>query len=238
MVLGSGQFSRDARQDRNVSSVEPTFAEMNKLIPRQNLKVIASSPSLNNLTYASPAVFLLNGISEGSDETARVGDIVRWKELCLNWDFYANANGSSALDPILGRVVIVAEYTALGAASTLAQVFGSSTPTPLACRNVVTRNTKRFKILYDSGPFVVNPIGTSAQTSGTGTGAAYSGSPNEVCKMLKIPLDLITDYSRGNAGSATDIDTNSITIMAFTDNVTSNSAYMRYEYTLEGVNML
>jgi len=237
-VIGAGQIARDARQDKNVSAVEPTFADMNRLVPRQNLKVIAGSPALNNLTYASPVAILLNPISEGSDETARVGDIVRWKELCLNFMVNANANGATALDSILMRVVIIAEYTALGAAATFAQVFGSNTPTPLACRNVSTRNTKRFKMLYDSGPMSINPIGTSAQTSGTGTGNCYSGDPNQICKMLKIPLDLITDYSRGNAGSAADIDTNSITIMMFTDNVTANSSYCRYEYTLEGVNML
>jgi len=89
---------------------------------------------------------------------------------------------------------------------------------------------KRFKTLYDSGPIVICGSSTSTQT------LSWGGSP-DWARNVKIPLDLITDYSRGNAGTVADIDTNAISLICFTDNATGSAMYLNYGYTLEGVNL-
>lgn len=200
---------------------------MNQLAPKSNLKVIQATNAQHNVVNATPYVVCLNPILEGTDETARVGDIIRWKELCLGVDLYCNTN---LLLPCLMRCMVIAESTSLGSVLSPAQYFSTATPSPIDQRNVTTRNVKRFKTLFDSGVIVIHPTTSATQT-------LVSGGPSEWARNFKIPLDLITDYSRGNAGTVADIDTNAISLIIFTDSTTASATYGNIAYTLEGVNM-
>jgi hypothetical protein len=227
LVLRSGSAARDAPQDAQVSAVEPSFRQMNSLAPKQNLKVIQATVSQHTVVFATPFVVCLNPMLEGSDETARVGDIIRWKELCLGLELFSNTN---LLLPALMRVMVIAESTALGSVLSPAQYFTSATPSPIDQRNVTTRNVKRFKTLYDSGPIVICGYTTNTAT------LSWGGTP-DWARNIKIPLDLITDYSRGNAGTVADVETNAISLICFTDSTNAAGTYINYGYTLEGVNL-
>lgn len=201
-------------------------ADMNALSLRYNFKYVSSSVSSGSLVNSSPNVACMNVMSQGSDETNRVGDIVKWKAMAFGVSFSAN---SALVIPILCRFVIVQESTALGSLPGVSQIWNSSTPTVNEQRNIATRNAKRFRILFDSGPFAVHPYVGSA-------GALTSGGPAIWARQVELPLNVVSDYSRGNSGSVSDIEGNTITAIAYTENTTANAIGYSLKYVMKGVN--
>lgn len=176
-------------------------------------------------TSAAPKILHLNARSQGTDETNRIGDLCRMKELVLNMAVQGEA-GTAALTSSLVRVMIVQEKTALGSAVSLAQLFNSATPNPYDTRNVTTRDDSRYIVHYDElfhlGPATCMAVG----------GIQYSNAiPASKIICINKTLNFVTDYSRNNNGDITDIDTNSLYLIVITDNtvasaVTVNGSWM------------
>jgi hypothetical protein len=178
-----------------------------------------------NLLNSTPQISVLNLISQGTSESTRIGDKARMRHLALKMYF---GSASSLTVPTSVQVMIVREKTTLGSALSPSQFFDSATPSPVAWqRNVLTRDPDRFITLYDS-KFKVLGL---AEFSNTTLNKDFS-TPS-ICQFeVDLPLDFVTDYSRGNAGTVSDIDTNGLNLVVFTSNTTASAVFATYSYTL------
>jgi hypothetical protein len=182
-----------------------------------------------NPTFSAPGLFLLNGVAQGTSENTRVGRLARLKWLDI--DMYientaaAVANGISEL-----RVYIVAETTCLGSALSPSQFFVDNTIfSSTSQRDRTNRNASRYVVLFDSKIFT---LGQYPFSSGLSNVAWTGGAPLSKHFNLHIPLNFSTDYSRGNSGTVSDIDTNSLYLMVVTDDGTSGHSSLTGGYTL------
>lgn len=178
-----------------------------------------------NLVNSTPQISALNLLSQGTGESNRIGDKARMRHINLKMYF---GSTSSLTVPTTVQVMVVREKTALGSALSPSQFFDSATPSPVAWqRNVLTRDPDRYIVNYDS-KFKV--LGLSEFSSAS---LNKDFSTPSICQFeCDIPLDFVTDYSRGNAGTVNDIDTNALNLVVFTSNTTANAIFATYSYTL------
>lgn len=181
------------------------------------------SASLQN---ASPIVATLNVLSQGTSDTTRIGDKCRMRH--LNCKVYLGAT-SSLTTAALVRVMLVREKTTLGSALSPSQYFDSATPDPGAFqKNVTTRDPSRFITLYDSGCKVISP----SQYLAAGP-CLNMATPNLICMEMDMNLDFVTDYSRANGGTVTDIDTNGLNLIIFTSTSTASAIFAIESHTID-----
>jgi hypothetical protein len=215
-----------ARTSENLSALRLVRA-----LRGPNNKYINSSQSAigGTVTASSPYLFLLNGVQQGTTENTRIGRLTRNRWLDIDMSMYA---GSGFNSTSVCRIYVVAETTALGSALAPAQFFvDNSTWTPFSQRDRTNRNASRYVVLWDSKPFSLGGLGLS--TGGTTTYTAPVGVvAAEKPFSFHLPLDFQTDYSRGNAGTIADIDSNSLYLMAVCDDSTSSQIFIGGGYTL------
>jgi hypothetical protein len=170
-------------------------------------------------TPSSPYIACLNAVAQGTGENSRVGRLIRNKWIDFDIELAIGPN-TSMLDASL-RVYIVVESTALGSQIAPGQFFADASAfTPTSQRDRTNRNASRFVVLWDSGPLA---IGNPRYTNGTTTLMCVGGGQPSARPMSKhLPLNFSTDYSRGNAGTYADIDTNSLWIMVVSDDTSGN----------------
>lgn len=195
-----------------------------------NFKYNQSTASSSSLANGSPLVVAVNPIAQSTDESGRVGDLCKYHWVELNWQIYT-VSTNPAFNAWV-RVMLVLESTALGSALGLSQFFTTATPNAFSARNYLTRNDRRFKVIYDSGPRLVGPEQTPLAVAGYQPNTF--GAPNNIGEVVpRIKLNFITDYSRGNAGTVADIDTNALSLICFTDNGTANVIEFAANITLQ-----
>jgi hypothetical protein len=183
--------------------------------------------AITNSTFTStnPYITLLNGVVQGTTENTRIGRLLKMNWLDIDIQFSTTSwIGNSTL-----RFYIIAESTALGSALAAAQFFvDAATFTPFSQRDRTNRNASRYVALFDSKPFTIGGL----PISGT-AGFSASSCPAERTFSFHVPLNFSTDYSRGNAGTVADIDTNSLHLMVVTDQGTNGGLfYVNGGYTL------
>jgi len=179
------------------------------------------------VSITAPFVQLLNGVAQGTSENTRIGRLT--KNHWLDIDFSVNVGAAAVTDVV--RFYIVVETTALGSALAPAQFFVDATNfSPYSQRDRTNRNASRYCVLYDSKPFVLGGLSVaSGQTAPVVTGA---GQPAERTFSMHLPLNFSTDYSRGNAGTVADIDTNSLYLLVVTDTSTGSQVGIGGGFTL------
>jgi len=180
------------------------------------------------IVNSSPYAFTMNVMAEGLGENnVRVGDKAHFKRLQLRCVMFPGAS----LLPTTWRFLIVRETTALGSTIAVAnQYFLDSTPGALSARNYTSRNEKRY-ITYLDKTIVMGPTASPLASP-----FINFSLPNMAHFDLDIPLNFTTDYSRGNAGTVADIDTNSLAFIIITDNTVSGAFTPHFEYVLEFTN--
>jgi hypothetical protein len=163
-------------------------------------------------TIGTPYLICLNAVAQGTSENTRIGRLCRHKWLDLDFTIFQ----TTTLDTSSVRAYVVVETTALGSNLSPSQFFvDASAFTPTSQRDRTNRNASRFVVLWDSGPHVIGPFSlASGQTAPAVIGA---GQPAQRSWSKHIPLNFTTDYSRGNGGTISDIDTNSLFLMIVTD---------------------
>lgn len=189
------------------------------------INAIQNSLQSSSVTITNPYVALLNGVVQGTTENTRIGRLTTNKWLDLDLDIYGTSSlvGQSSLI----RAYVIAETTALGSALAPSQFFIDSTNfAPISQRDRTNRNASRYVVLWDSKPMNLGGLPAAGSTASTGI------SPAERVFSVHIPLNFQTDYSRGNAGTVADIDTNSIHLMVVTDNGTANAVVVYGAWTL------
>jgi len=184
-------------------------------VKNYKIKHIPPASLSASITQATPVVYCLNNISQGTDETNRIGSKVRMVHLEMNMHIFRYVNTQQPACMV--RVLLVREISTLGSLLALNQLFSSATPPPHDVRNLITRDNRRFKILSDKtfslGPRVVS-ISVAEHMSG-------ATSSTKIIKWNK-KLNFVTNYARGNAGTVADIDTNALHVIVLTDNGTAN----------------
>jgi hypothetical protein len=182
-----------------------------------------------NFTNSSPITQCLNAVAQGTSENTRIGRLTtnKWLDIDIN----INAvNGSIVVQALPGfRIYIVVESTALGSNIQPAQFFvDSAIFDVLSQRDRTNRNAERYVVLWDSGPQLL----ATASATGSGTQNSMAAAPPIKYYSKHLPLNFKTDYSRGNAGTVADIDTNALHLLVVTDDATSNQIYCKAAWTL------
>jgi len=209
--------------ERKLQRIERTLASV---APEVKHIQLSATTLTTNLLNSTPQVIPLNICSQGTGETNRIGDKIRCKRLMLK----VHMGSASALTTAsMVQAMVIREKTTLGSALSPSQFFDSSTPSPqIWQRNVTTRDPSRFHLVWSSG---CRTIGASQSPNNTLT---YNfADSNLVCLEADIPLEFVTDLSRGNAGTVADIDTNGLNLVIFTANPTANGIYATYSYTID-----
>jgi len=190
-------------------------------------KVLDSTNIASSVTTSNPLTYNLNSLTEGNDESGqRSGDIVKFQWIDLLVQIARNSATASPNCNV--RVMVVKEYTALGSNISYSQLFNTATPQPYACRNTITRNHHRFKVYFDK------IIQLGANVNSTATTTVYNnGAPSNKILRFRRKLAFTTDYSRGTAGNITDIDTNSLQLLVFTDSTLATDIVVNLSYILQ-----
>jgi hypothetical protein len=187
---------------------------------------VSNNTLSTTLQNASPIVQVINVLSQGTSDTTRLGDKSRMKHMNLKINF-GSTSGLTTASTV--RVLLVREKTTLGSALSPAQYFDSATPAPATFqRNVTTRDPSRFITLYDSGTKIISP----AQYLVAGP-CVNMATPNLICLEQDMGLDFITDYSRANGGTVSDIDTNGLNLVIFTANTTASAIFVLASWTID-----
>lgn len=163
-----------------------------------------------NISNAAALIVLLNGNIPGFTTVTHVGRKLVMKSIQLRGEVTMSAPQAGTT---YGRVVLVYDKQADGAAPTWASVYSSTNAagtvdsSALAMRNLDTRD--RYVVISDRS-FSLGPLVTGATLS-------YATSPQSFCVDIykKINMDVI--FNAGTAGTVADINTGSLHLMCFID---------------------
>lgn len=202
-----------AQNEYNAATAENraalTFVKSFKGPNNKYINSVFNGLSSATLVATAPYIACLNAVGQGTTENTRIGRLVKHKWLDLDLQCYTPSFAGNANV----RIYIVVETSALGSALSPSQFFVDATTfIPVSQRDRTNRNASRYVVLWDSRPFSLGGL----PVIGT---AGYSASalPSERTISIHLPLNFSTDYSRGNAGTVADIDTNALSIMVCTD---------------------
>lgn len=152
------------------------------------------------LVHANPLQYLLNGLTLGTSAARRIGDKARFKFLELRTTINRNDAVAGNSYNAAVRMVVFLQRLPGGVADA---PFGAATPYVDGTFDLQTQAFKRrFVILRDH------------------TFNLSAGARSTKNIITKIPLRFSTDYSLGNAGDITDIDSNALYFMLMTDATT------------------
>jgi hypothetical protein len=179
--------------------------------PVQNKWILLSAGN-SNVTLASPFLVNLNAVAQGTSNVARVGSKVRMVEM----DLIVQVVYGPSADSLAARFLIVRDVAAEGVLTTNGEIFTSAGGCD-SIRNYTTVNPDRYIVLldhiFDRTELVPAIISTSTN------GSTYLWKKT-------IKLGFVTDYSRGNAGTIADIDTNAITAIGIcNDTIATTCAF-------------
>jgi hypothetical protein len=201
---------------------------------------VAKNPKFINPTVATLSGSIINGtalnvclnaVAQGTSENARIGAEIKMHHLHLDIQMISGAANTQQANPYGAgyRVYVVREKTALGSALAPGQFLLDANPEPLSQRDKTTRDYHRYTVLFDSGPQMLGP-----QISALASPFANLSLPPVRYHNIDINLgDVISNYSRGNAGTVADIDMNSISLLVVTDNGTANAVSCRGAWELQ-----
>jgi len=188
-------------------------------IPRQNKYIVETNTTItSNLATGTPAIYNLNPLVQGTSNTTRVGSKARM----VNIDLFVQIGYNNAVNTHNQnfRILLVRDVACEGVLTTNGELFTSAGGTD-SLQNVTTVNPDRFLVLYDhifkrdDYGVLVDPV----------SGAAVWNGVVLPAHRVRIGLNFVTDYSRGNAGTVADIDTNGLTLVVLTDNSVANACF-------------
>lgn len=189
---------------------------------------LAQGVNAVNFTATNPINVCMNAVAQGTSENTRIGRLCKLKWLDLNIETWFT-NVTSCQNTLV-RIYVIVENTALGSALSPNQFFlDNTTWTPMSQRDRTNRNASRYVVLWDSGPYAMSNLGTA---TGTAPFSVAGVLPSDKCWSKRIPLNFDTDYSRGNAGTVADIDTNALSLIVVADTNTANELYCNATWTV------
>jgi len=220
---------RTSRNRGGFSKLKRQVSKIAKAVYPLNYKYVGNEGSnisfATNLSNGFPASYLMNGISTGTDENHRVGDICQLKLLDVRGNIVSNSNLTR--ETVVRIMLVWENKSALGTLASITGVLDSPTPQTFAQRNYTTRNPGRYRILHDK----LYRVGIMSYA--TATPVLNNSTPCVVPFHIRKKLNLVSDYSRGTTGTVSDIDTGVITMFIFTDTGDLNSISVTGSYMLQ-----
>lgn len=174
------------------------------------LKTIDTGLQLPGVINAGGFLGLLNGISQGTDYTERIGRQVNLESIHLRVFGLINPIANPTGDYL--RTMIIVDSQPNGAAPTVADILEGSNITSQLNLN----NRDRFTTLYNN----IQPIEAFTFTAGALTG----GSPCPTLEQVYQDIDIDTTFS-SNGSTIASINTNSVYILLITLNSSLNVSY-------------
>jgi len=214
---------KDVQQDKQIVQLKKQVRNLSKTDNKYNHTTVAETTLVNS----TPKSHLLNGISQGTSSTARIGNSLKW--LTLEARLYFIAQAALPVDTPI-RIMVVRTKQNKGDAFTWADLFSTTTPAERALFNYEAKNiSKLFDIVYDKsimlGKYEVNGTSPNMHTFGT-------NSPSQIMNFNR-KLNFTTTYnSSGNTVS--DIETNSLHLLVFTDTATASAIHYNINVSLKG----
>ncbi len=166
------------------------------------------------VTQSTPFTLLLNGLQNGAARNQRIGQRATFGTLDMNIRLMTGTNSFSNAQST--RVMIVREKPCLGTALSLESLLDAAAPYTHYVYNYKDRDfTTRFFVIYDE-VFSLDGVSPFAQTL-----------------RIKKSLNFTSNYARGDTGTVTDIDTNSLYLVVITDwTSASTPPSFVYDYNL------
>lgn len=204
--------AKDAEQDKQIENVKDAVIKIKKDLATDYGVKNSYYASPQPVTFLAPFVQLLNGLVKGDDRSSRHGDKAVMKYMECN--IFLGC-GSIALSTAVNvRVMIVREKPANQTTINLTNLLDDINPKSWYLQNKKGVDPKRFTIYYDK----------NFDMSGT--------SPFTRVIRIRRRLGFVTNYSKGNVGTITDIDTNSFYLIATTDWNGANSPVIAHDCNL------
>lgn len=172
----------------------------------------------DNPSTATPILTLLNGMTQGVDDTAnRIGSQINATSVQLKYLIRTN---SANLTPARLRVMLVWDRQANGAVPTMAGTRGildDATISDFTIAPYSKQTDKRFKVVYDK-LHVINPEVILNAT----TGATTTLVPKEVSKFKVIKLKRLIKFNDTAGATINSIETNSLFFIMIAENGPTN----------------
>lgn len=160
--------------------------------------------------HTAPTVQLINGVARGDDINERIGRQITMKSVQVSAVLVPNTTQASQV-PSCVRMMIVFDRQANAAAPTLASlvVTHNVADAVIGLRNLEYR--ERFQVIKDD---IISLPGSSS--------TAYQDGPRTW--KVYLPVNLVTTFNNGDAGSIADIATGSLYLMMYS-NVAAGQPY-------------
>jgi len=189
-------------------------------VQRPQLKLDGRSASISagSINASTPYSTLLNGYSEGTSETNRIGNTVVNKFINFKVQLFCAANIRNF------RMMCICLKNPAGSATTLLSgLFGTTTPNTYTNYDMEDRNIRQYySILYDR----IHK-----------TKAQYSGAGNFIQFTRKFHLrNAKSTYELGSAGTIADIAKCAYYWVVICDDATSNDTTMYLNWMLATTN--
>lgn len=227
------------RKSRSRKSM--SLAKLSKKVRRMSRRVNKHPPNVKwitvptqgfttTLSTANPLNVCLNTIDPITSAASlqpnadRCGDICKMGYIDLKLDIYTTI---TTIDDQVVRVCLVRSEFTDGVIPNIADIFNSATPQPYDCRNVLHKNFRKFHLIYDR-TFLFGP----PQISVSAVSILNTASPSERIIHIKKRLGFNTNYSLNDNGDVTDIDTNGLFLMIFTDASVSTQFVVNGAYNI------
>lgn len=188
--------AKDLDQDKRIARINKRltkFADTTREVGLVETRILTVTP-----LYSIPLLYLLNGMAKGPGLSERTGDTAYMKYIEMK--FQLRCNNSAFFENQAIRVMLVREKTALSATISLTSFMDTNTPYTFDLPNKKDVDPNRYKIYYDK----------TFDMSGQ--------SPFTKNMIIRRKLGFKTNYSRGDTGLVTDIDTNSLFLILISDN--------------------
>lgn len=218
---------RTAKKPTLKTEVKKLEKSVRKIMPETKLKVTNFTSTLQN---SAPIVNVMNLMSQGTQTGARVAN--RIKMTSLEWRYQISINNAAYIQPSLVRVLLIYENDTQGNALTTTDIFNSTTPSTISVYNKLTRNFyKNIHVLYDKTHLLCQNgyqilAGTSSIPNGGAVFAGASCGVNVHNVLVNKKMNKLVDYSRGNAGTISDVDSGALYQVVICDQAVG--AYIQY----------
>lgn len=212
---GGSKYSAN-KGDRKLVTKKQVKTMINRTIETKFLYSAYTSLS-SDIRSTTPYYGLINGVVQGNTDNTRTGDRVRYGLLDMHVNIAKTGNNNTGTQ---FRVMLLRLKNPRGAtpASSTIQL---ATNRPMEIMDDVNYDwNSRWAIEYDSGVLVYPMTQMSSQYQ-------------QYVIHIKKNLDLVTDYSLGNAGTIADIEKNALYLYITTDSGTVSEFAALYTFKLE-----
>lgn len=213
-VKAGGSLSFQNRMFKVEAKANYALSQLNTEMKEKDISFTASGAG-------GGSVLLLNGLQQGTSNTNRIGETVRWKNISMRV-----AYGGHASENIWYRYLIVRDRQPNGTAATVGTILNAASVQ--AHRNL--NFSKRFKVLADRTLYL--PLGDGSVDGGF-TSLFIDLEKVRKAQPAKNKSANETNYGLGNAGTIADITENAYYLVQVSSATTNNPTFsgdirMRY----------